>query len=147
MKSRATTRAVALLLSLAAAGCGFSRGSVLARRVEPGPPLEDPGSESYRLWHDGAVWHLRARSDVPRRFHGEIAGAERPTVQGVPAEALSGGGGHVRFSFVAGDEAGFDFAGRCVNVALYIDEDARPLRVFTGAFGAAPGRVPFRICP
>jgi hypothetical protein len=140
-------RALALLLSLAAAGCGFSRGSVLARRVEAGPPLEDPGSEAYRLWHDGAGWHLRARSDVPRHFHGEISGADGATAQGVPAEALRGGGGRVRFSFVAGEDAGFDFRGDCVNVALYIDGDARPLRVFTGAFGAAPGRVPYRICP
>jgi hypothetical protein len=139
--------AAALLFAVAVTGCYFSRGAVLARRVEPGPPLEDPGSESYRLWHDGAGWHLRARSDVPRHFHGEIAGAERPTAQGVPPEALSGGGGRVRFSFVAGADAGFDFSGGCVDVALYIDGDARTLRVFTGAFGAAPSRVPFEICP
>ncbi len=139
--------AAAILFALTVTGCYFSRGAVLARRVEPGAPLEDPGAESYRLWHDGSVWHLRARSDVPRRFHGEIAGADRPTTQGVPADALAAGDGYVHFSFVAGAETGFDFAGRCVDVALYIDGDARPLRVFTGAFGAAPGRVPFRICP
>ncbi len=139
-------RAAVVLLCLAA-GCGFSRGAVLARRVEAGPPIEDPGSESYRLWHDGSRWHLRARSDVPRRFHGEIAGAEGATAQGIPADALSGGGGRIRFSFVAGQDAGFDFGGGCVDVALHIDGDPRPLRVFVGAFGAAPGRVPYRICP
>ncbi|WP_242345589.1 hypothetical protein [Anaeromyxobacter terrae] len=144
----ARARAATALLLLLAGGCGFSRGAVLARRVEPGPPLEDPGSEAYRLWHDGAGWHLRARADLPRRFHGEIAGASgRVTPQGVAPDAVSAGGGRIRFSFLAGDDAGFDFGGSCVNLALYIDGDPRPLRVFIGAFGAAPGRVPYRVCP
>lgn len=142
-----SSRAVALVLLLSA-GCGFSRGAVLARRVEEGPPLEDPGSESYRLWHDGGGWHLRARSDLPRRFHGEIAGTgDRVSAVGVAGDAVSAGGGRLRFSFLAGDEAGFDFGGGCVDLALYVDGDPRPLRVFIGEFGAAPGRVPFRVCP
>ena len=98
-----TVRAATALLLLLAGGCGFSRGAVLARRVEPGPPLEDPGSDAYRLWHDGAGWHLRARADLPRRFHGEIAGAGgQVTPQGVAPEAVSASGGRIRFSFLAG---------------------------------------------
>ncbi len=136
------------LVPLALAGC-FSRGAVLARRVDPGPPLVDTGGDAYRVWHDRAGWHLRAGSDVVRHFHGEIRGGDAGDVQRVdlPEDAVEDGRGRILFSFLADEEAGFDWkGGGCVSLALYIDGDARPLRVFVGEFGASPSRMPARVC-
>jgi hypothetical protein len=139
-----------VLLSLPlATGC-FSRGAVWADRVEPGAPLVDPGPDAYRVWHDAAGWHLRVRSDVIRRFEGEISGGDTRHVQlvAIPANAVGTYGGGLRFSFLAAEEAGFDWRGDgCVSLALFIDGDARPTRVAIGAFGASPSRIPQTVCP
>jgi hypothetical protein len=69
---------------------------------------------------------------------------------GIAKEALRPGFGAVAFSFVgdpAAGEAGFDWQGGCADFSLFIDGAARPLRVFAGAYGASPPRVPFSLCP
>ncbi|HYG68216.1 MAG TPA: hypothetical protein VD838_11170 [Anaeromyxobacteraceae bacterium] len=123
----------------------------MAQRTVAGRPLVTPGAEAYLVWHDAAGWHLRARSDVARRFHGEIeTGGERVTpVGGLAKESVVAGGGGIAFNFaLEGGEAGFDWRdGGCQAFALYIDGDERPLRVFAGALGASPAKSPFSLCP
>ncbi len=143
--------AVALLLSVA--GCiriSFARGTVSTRRLEAGAPLVDPGPDAYRVWSDVSGWHLRVRSDVVRRFEGEIRGAAPAAVALVHLreDAVERRGDLLRFSFASAGEAGFDWKGdgRCVDLALYVDGDDRPLRTSVGAFGAMPARTPQRVC-
>ena len=140
---------VVVALPLATAGC-FSRGAVYAERIESGAPLADPGPDAYRVWHDGAGWHLRVSTDVVRRFSGEIHGGDTRHVKllDVPDDAVDTRGGGLRFSFLADDEAGFDWrGGGCVSLALFIDGDARTNRVLVGAYGASPSHVPQTVCP
>lgn len=138
-------------LFLVAAGCTLTRGAGMAQRTAPGRPLVTPGAEAYLVWHDDAGWHLRARSDVVHRFHGEIeAGhADAVTPVGVERAAVIAARGGIAFSFaVENAEAGFDWrANGCQGFAIYVDGDERPLRVFAGALGASPTRVPFSLCP
>jgi hypothetical protein len=146
-------RALAVLsTTLALAGC-FSKGAVHSYRTEPGRPVAAPGpDDAYLVWHDRAGWHLRARSETGRLFSGvvESRGARQVSPVGVPAGAVRPGGGAIAFSFAGdprGAETGFDWQGGCADFALYVGEDARPLRVFAGAYGASPPRVPFSLCP
>lgn len=141
-----------LLVLASGAGCSLTRGDGMAQRTVAGRPLVSPGAEAYLVWHDAAGWHLRARADVARRFHGDIetGSAERVTpVGGIAGDALVTGGDGIAFSFaLEGGEAGFDWRGDgCQAFALYIDGDERPLRVFAGALGASPAKVPFSLCP
>ena len=141
--------AVPALAAALLASCAPVRGTMSSERVERGAPLEDPGPGAYRVWQDGDGWHLRVTSEVPRRFHGRI-GSEVSRVRGhqLPEGAVAVTDGAVTFSFVASGEAGFDWGGSgCQEAALYVDGDARPLRVALGAWSAAPVRVPFRVCP
>jgi hypothetical protein len=139
--------AAALVLS----SCYFARGSVNSGRTEPGRPIADPDpADAYEVWHDHGGWHLRARSDAGRVFEGLVLGnVRRVSPVGVAPEALRAAGGAVAFSFVPGaqGEAGFDWQGGCAEFSLYVDGDARPLRIFAGAFGASPPRIPFSLCP
>jgi hypothetical protein len=139
----------AIAASSLLASC-FSRGAVHSYRTEGGRPLADPGPEAYLVWHDGAGWHLRARSDTAHRFHGRVEGARVTHLAGLPEEAVRAAEDDaIAFSFVADGpgEAGFDWRGDgCPDLSLYVDGEARPLRVFAGAYGASPPRVPFRIC-
>jgi hypothetical protein len=108
----------------------------------------DPGPDAYRVWSDVSGWHLRVRSDVVRRFEGQIRGAEGDVaLVHLREDAVERSGGLLRFSFASRGEAGFDWKdGRCVELALYVDGDDRPLRSFVGAFGAMPARTPLRVC-
>jgi hypothetical protein len=138
-----------LLAPLALAGC-FSRGAVWADRIEPGPPIAEPGPDAYRVWHDGAGWHLRVSADVVRHFHGSIHGGDTGQVKriDVPEDGVYSRDGSLYFSFLANEEAGFDWRGEgCVDLALFIDADARAARVHLGAFGASPTHVPETVCP
>jgi hypothetical protein len=144
--SARSSLAVALVIALTAC---FARGAVSARRIEDGAPIADPGPDAYRVWSDSSGWHLRVRSDVVRRFEGEIGVADgaRVSLVHLPADAVARGGGRLRFSFLADGEAGIDWAGgSCVDLALYVDGDGRPLRTFVGAYGASPSRVPETVC-
>jgi len=147
---RRSAHSLVVLLSLPlVTGC-FSPGAVWADRIEPGAPLADPGPDAYRVWHDGAGWHLRVSSDVVRRFEGEIFGGDPRHLRlvNVPQDAVDTRGGGMRFAFLAVEEAGFDWRGDgCVSLALFIDGDARPMRVAVGAFGASPSRMPQTVCP
>jgi hypothetical protein len=140
------------LLVLSGAGCSLTRGDGMAQRTIPGRPLVSPSTEAYLVWHDAAGWHLRARADVARRFHGEIetgGGTSVNPVGGLAKSAILTGGGGIAFNFALdGAEAGFDWRGDgCQAFALFIDGDVRPLRVFAGALGASPAKVPFSLCP
>ena len=142
--------AVALLLS-SVAGCNrvsFARGTVSTRRLEAGAPLVDPGPDAYSVWSDVSGWHLRVRSDVVRRFEGQIRGAGGAVaLVHLREDAVERRGDLLRFSFASRGEAGIDWKdGRCVELALFVDGDDRPLRSFVGAFGALPARTPQRIC-
>jgi hypothetical protein len=144
--------AAVLAPSLVLASC-FSYGSIHSFRTEEGRPVADPGpDDAYLVWHDGAGWHLRARAGTSQVFEGTVAvsGLRRVSVVGIAPEALHAGNGVIAFSFVGerrmGD-AGFDWLGECAEFSLYVGSDARPLRVFAGAFGASPPRVPFQLCP
>jgi hypothetical protein len=149
--SRPTTIAALLTASLLAS-CVFSRGAVHSYRTERGRPLaEDGAAEAYLVWNDGDGWHLRARSDVARRFHGrvETGKLENVTAAGVPDGAVRAEGKAIAFSFVASGpgEAGFDWTGKdCAELSIYVDGEARPLRIFAGEYGASPPRVPFTLC-
>lgn len=141
--------AVALLLSVP--GClrvSFARGTVSTRRLEAGAPFVDPGPDAYRVWSDGSGWHLRVRSDVVRRFEGQVRGAGGAvTLVHLREDAVERRGELLRFSFASRGEAGIDWKdGRCVELALYVDGDDRPLRSYVGAFGAMPARTPQRVC-
>lgn len=137
--------------ALALASC-FSRGAIHSYRTEAGRPWAEPGAESYLVWRDRGGWHLRARSDVPHTFHGRVDAGRvtRLAPAGrLPEGAVRAERGGIAFSFVApgGEEAGFDWDGTaCPVLSVYVDDDARPLRVFAGAFGANPPRIPFTIC-
>jgi hypothetical protein len=148
MNPRALSLAALTILPLVAAGC-FGRGSVMARRIEQGPPLAESGPAAYRLWHDGAGWHVRVHSDVVRRFHGVIEADDVRRLSGVdvPEDAVRVSRDRIAFSFLADEEAGFDFrADDCLDLSLYVDGDPRPLRVDIGRFGASPARVPYTVC-
>jgi hypothetical protein len=138
---------------LALAGCYFSRGADIAYRTEEGRSFVEPGpAESYLVWHDPAGWHLRVRSDVTRRFEGHVAthGPLSVTTVGIGPDALRAAGTGIAFAIVANareGEVGFDWQGGCAEFSLYVDGDARPLRVFAGAYGASPPRIPFSLCP
>jgi hypothetical protein len=141
--------AILPLLALTAA-CGFGRGSVHARRVDAGPPLAANDPDAYRVWHDGSGWHVRVHSDVVRRFHGVIATEDVARLQlvDVPEDAVQARRDTIAFSFLADEEAGFDFrSDGCLDLALYVDGDPRALRVEIGRFAASPPRVPYTVCP
>jgi hypothetical protein len=143
--------AAAALAVVTGTSC-FSRGAVHSYRTEEGRPLADPGpADAYLVWHDGAAWHLRARSEAGHRFEGRIEAGrlERLAPVGVEPSALQAGDDAVAFSFVpaAAGEVGFDWRGGCAEFSLYVDGDARPLRIFAGAYGASPPRIPFELCP
>ena len=148
-------RALAMLASsLALSGCYFSRGAVLAHRTDEGRAIADPDpAESYLVWHDPAGWHLRVRSEVEHRFEGLVVTGEAraATAVGVEPAAVRVGSGGIAFDLVAdagAGEVGFDWPGSgCAEFSLYVDGDSRPLRVFAGAFGANPSRIPFSLCP
>lgn len=145
-----SARAFPLAAALVLSSC-FSPGAVHAYRTEAGRPFGEPGSEEYLVWRDGAGWHLRARAGAPRTFHGRIdaGGVTRLSPAGVPEGAVRAEGEAIAFSFVAaaGAEPGFDWEGKdCPRLAIYVDGDARPLRVFAGAYGASPPRIPFTVC-
>jgi len=133
-------------------GC-FSYGAIHSYRTEGGRPLADPGrGDAYLVWHDGAGWHLRARSDVGHVFEGVVEGGRPRAVAavGIAPAALRTDGGAIAFSFVppaARAEVGFDWQGGCTELSLYVDGDSHPLRIFAGAFGASPPRIPFALCP
>jgi hypothetical protein len=138
--------------SLVLAGC-FSPGAVYTARTDEGRLLADPGpTDAYLVWHDPSGWHLRVRSDAGRTFAGQVE-ADRPitvTPVGLAPEALRASGHVIAFGFVAdplGGEVGFDWQGGCSFFSLYVDGDARPLRVLAGAYGASPPRIPFSLCP
>jgi hypothetical protein len=146
-----SARALAVLAPLLLASC-FSRGAVHSYRTEDGRPVADPGpGDAYLVWHDRAGWHLRARSDAGQRFEGlvESGGVRRVAPVGVAPDAVRAGDGAIAFSFEGGpgSEAGFDWQGGCADFSLYVAGAARPLRVFAGAYGASPPRVPFSLCP
>ena len=142
----------AVTCSLLLAGC-FSRGAVHTDHTEEGRPIvADPGPvEAYLVWHDPAGWHLRVRSDAGRTFAGLIlvGGPRSVTPVGLGPEALHTRGDVIAFGFVAdpGGEVGFDWQGGCAEFSLYVDGDARPMRVHAGAYGASPPRIPFSLCP
>ncbi len=117
------------------------------------PPPEDTLAEGYRIWQDQDGCHLRASSDVRRRFQGEIEAAWGE-VSGF--RAVGDVAGHVetaprtiRFDFFAdaGGERGFDWraSSGCNRFEVYIDGDARPMRVLLPE-GTSPARVPFALC-
>jgi hypothetical protein len=143
-----------LASSLALSGCWFSRGAVLALRTDEGRAIAqpDPG-ETYLVWHDPAGWHLRVRSEAGHRFEGLVVtgGARSVAVVGVEPAAVHAAGDGIAFDIVAGPdagEAGFDWPGSgCTEFSLYVDGDARPMRVFAGAYGANPSHIPFSLCP
>jgi len=144
---------LAVVASSLTLGC-FSYGSIHSYRTERGRPVADPGrGDAYLVWHDGAGWHLRARSDVGHVFEGMIEGGRARAVApvGIAPAALRTDGGAIAFSFVPpaarSGEAGFDWQGGCSEFSLYVDGDTHPQRVFAGAFGASPPRVPFALCP
>jgi hypothetical protein len=145
-------RMLAAASSLVLAAC-FSRGAVHSYRTEDGRPLAvEPAADAYLVWHDREGWHLRARSETGRVFSGVVESSRigRVAPVGVAPEALRAGGGAIAFSFAGGGpggEAGFDWQGGCADFSLYVGEDARPLRVFAGAYGASPPRIPFSLCP
>jgi hypothetical protein len=143
-----------LVSSLALAGCTtFSRGAVSYLRTDEGRSIVDPDpAESYLVWHDPAGWHLRVRSDTTRTFQGQVIteGARSVTAIGIGKDAVRAAGTGIAFEIVAdgrAGEVGIDWQGGCTEFSLYVDGDARPLRVFTGAFGANPTRIPFSLCP
>jgi hypothetical protein len=148
-------RALAVLASsLAISGCYFSRGAVIALRTDEGRAIAEPDpAETYLVWHDPAGWHLRVRSEAARRFEGLVVtgDARSVTAIGVEPAAVRAAGAGIAFDIVAGagaGEVGFDWQGSgCAEFSLYLDGDARPLRVFAGAFGAHPTRIPFLLCP
>ena len=139
-----------VLLGVALTGC-LSRGAVLAERIDAGRPLEDPGPDAYLVWHDSRGWHLRARSDVLRTFHGRIEtwSVSRVRSLAVPRGAVLASADDIEFTFqTRTGEAGFDWNGTgCQGLELYVDGESRPLRVFAGRAGASPTRVPFVLCP
>jgi hypothetical protein len=143
----------AVVAALVLPCCIFSRGAVHSYRTEDGRPLADPDpADAYLVWHDGAGWHLRARSEAGHVFEGlvEASGLRRLSAVGVKPDALREKAGEIAFSFVpdaAGGEVGFDWQGGCADFSLYVDGDARPLRIFAGAYGASPPRIPFMLCP
>jgi hypothetical protein len=132
-------------------GCFLSPGTPLARRIDAGRPMEDPGPDAYLVWHDGGEWHLRVRSELGRVFHGRIDSGffSRMRPVGVPDDAVEARSGWIAFSFLGSEhETGFDWSGfGCPELALYIDGDPRPLRVAAGAYAASPARTPFVLCP
>jgi hypothetical protein len=145
-------RLVAVLAPSLLASC-FSYGAIHSYRTEEGRPVADPGpDDAYLVWHDGAGWHLRARAGASQVFEGTVAaaGLRQVSVVGIAPEAVKAGNGVIAFSFVGerrtGD-AGFDWQGDCAEFSLFVGPDARPMRVFAGAFGASPPRVPFQLCP
>jgi hypothetical protein len=146
------TLAVAVALAAVLPSC-FSRGAVHSYRTEEGRPIAAPDpSDAYVVWHDGAGWHLRVRSEAGRVFEGlvEASGLHRLSPVGIAPDALRRDGGAVAFSFVpdaAVREVGFDWRGGCADFSLYVDGDARPLRIFAGSYGASPPRIPFSLCP
>lgn len=147
-------RALAVLALLALSGCWFSRGAVLALRTDEGRAIAEPDpAEAYVVWHDPAGWHLRVRSETAHRFEGLVVtgDARSATAVGVEPGAVQAAGDGIAFAIDAGgdaSEAGFDWRGSgCAEFSLYVDGDARPLRVFAGAFGASPARIPFSLCP
>lgn len=131
----------------------FSYGAVHSYRTEEGRPIADPGrGDAYVVWHDGAGWHLRARSDVGHVFEGRVESGRLRSVSpvGVSPEAVRAGGGAIAFAFIPApraEEAGFDWQGGCAEFSLYVDGDSHPLRIFAGAYGANPPRIPFALCP
>jgi hypothetical protein len=141
--------AAALLLT----ACIFSRGSIHSYRTESGRPVATPDpADAYLVWHDESGWHLRAQSDAGRLFEGivEASRVRRVTPVGLAPEALRATGDAIAFSFVpdaVGGEAGFDWQGGCAEFSLYVDGDTHPLRIFAGAYGANPPRIPFELCP
>ncbi len=131
----------------------FSRGVIHSFRTEDGRPIADPGpGDAYLVWHDGAGWHLRARSDVGHVFEGLVESGQLGGVKrvGLAPEALQAGKGAIAFTFVpdaSTGEAGFDWQGGCAEFSLYMDGDSHPMRIFAGAYGASPPRIPFSLCP
>jgi hypothetical protein len=152
MFRQASLAVLASLLALG--GCTtFSRGAVSYLRTDEGRPIVDPGpAESYLLWHDPAGWHLRVRSDTTHTFRGLVIteGTRSVTAIGIGADAVRAADTGIGFEIVADGrtgEAGIDWQGGCAEFSLYVDGDTRPLRVFAGAFGANPTRIPFSLCP
>lgn len=141
-----------LSLALSSLAC-FSRGAVHSYRTEPGAPLVAPGpDDAYLVWHDAQGWHLRARSGAGGVFAGRVEAdrVRRVAPKGVAPGAVRADGDVIAFSFpvdAATSEAGFDWEGGCADFSLYVDGAARPLRVFAGAYGASPPRIPFSLCP
>jgi hypothetical protein len=142
MRARWLTLGFAMLT-----GCFLSRGTPLARRIEPGRPQADDGGEAYLVWSDPAGWHLRARTDgVPHRFHG-VVGTSAVKPVGIAPSAIAKHDGQVAFSFEAtAGEVGFDWSGGCAEMDLFVDGETRPLLVRVGAYGASPARIPFELC-
>ncbi len=116
------------------------------------PPPQDFLAEGYRIWQDGQGWHLRTRSDLPRRFQGLVdAGWGQVTdfrpvgdvgqVQTTPTSFA------FDFQTDASGERGFDWRATngCNRFEVYIDGDARPLRVLLPE-GDSPARIPFALC-
>ncbi len=132
----------------------FSRGAIHTYDgAEPGRPIADPGrGDAYVVWHDGTGWHLRARSEVGHVFEGRVESRRLRSVSpvGVSTDAVRAESGAIAFAFVPGaraGETGFDWQGGCTEFSLYVDGDSHPLRIFAGAYGANPPRIPFSLCP
>jgi hypothetical protein len=135
------------------AGCHYAGGVGFTSHMPAGqPPFAAGSAEGYWIWQDASGWHLRTAADVPRRFHGVVE-----SVDGSVAKVRSVG---VRRGVSPGDDAiafdwessaseqGFDWAASdgCARFDIYIDGDARPLRVFLGSGEQSPARVPFAVC-
>jgi len=151
--SRMSHRSLLATAAVVLTSCYFSRGAIISARTEEGRPLADPGpGDAYLVWHDRAGWHLRARSDVGHVFEGLVESGRLGAVErvGLAPEALRAGEGAIAFTFVpdpSTGEAGFDWQGGCAEFSLFMDGDPHPLRIFAGAYGASPPRIPFALCP
>jgi hypothetical protein len=146
-------RALLLVTSLALAGCYSPRGVVGCRAADGRPAFATWPADGYWIWEDERGWHLRTASEVSRRFHGVVETIDG-TVKDVRAVGTSKGGVSPGSDAIAfdwestGGEQGFDWASsdRCARFELYIDEDARPLRIHLGRDELTPTSVPFAAC-
>ncbi|MFL5263099.1 MAG: hypothetical protein ACJ79E_17835 [Anaeromyxobacteraceae bacterium] len=147
------TRLALAATLLALAGCHHASGVGFTSRMPDGrPPFAAGAPEGYWIWQDARGWHLRATSDVPRRFHGVVESVDGSVAEvravGV-RRGVSPGEDAIAFDWQSsGAEQGFDWAASddCARFELYIDGDTRPLRVFLGGGEQSPARVPFAVC-
>ena len=138
-------------LSAAAAGCATLRGG------ESEPPPAERGHPSYRIWHSGGTWRLRAAPGGTRhRFQGSVDGLTGGIVALRPdrpdlADHVARERNRILFDFEAEGEgaAGFDadVTGGCLRFDLYVDGKRRPDLIRFGSAGAIPRSLPAVSCP